>query len=198
MRDDLLQIFCEEYTKHMNTLRSAQNATLGRYRSELSKILKERDNVIQAIKDGVPAAMVKDDLFRITARREELEELLQAHEDEPRPLLHPSMSKRYQQEVSSLRQSLNNEVGRGESFEHLRTLIEKIILTPHAGQESLSIDLYGDLAGILTIATEGKNMKKGEQINKRLRQIAANDNFSSEPYIELVAGARFELTTFGL
>ena len=196
MRDDLLQVFCEEYTKHMNTLRSAQDATLKRYKSELTKLSKEKGNIVQAIKDGIPASMVKDDLTNLTARQEELEDLLENHTDEPKPLLHPSMAKRYKLEVHTLRRSLNDDQNRGEASEHLRKLVEKIVLTPRPGEDDLSIDLYGDLAGILTIANEETSMKKGEAFTKRLKTMVANDN--SNPSIELVAGAGFEPTTFGL
>jgi hypothetical protein len=45
-------------------------------RGELARLTKQRENIIQAIKDGVPATEVKDDLARIVMRREELEALL--------------------------------------------------------------------------------------------------------------------------
>ena len=38
-----------------------------------ARVTKQRENIIQAIKDGVPAAEVKDDLARIATRREELQ-----------------------------------------------------------------------------------------------------------------------------
>ncbi|MBL3619460.1 MAG: recombinase family protein [gamma proteobacterium endosymbiont of Lamellibrachia anaximandri] len=76
MRDDLVQVFCEEYTRHLNTLRSQQDQTLKAYRVEQAKLAKERENIIQAIKDGVPGALVKDDLTSLSARSQELEEIL--------------------------------------------------------------------------------------------------------------------------
>src|SRR5690606_33127693 len=72
----LLKEFCDEYTAYLNKLRGEKNATLAAARAELSKLARQREHLIQAIKDGVPAAEVKDDLARIAARREELEELL--------------------------------------------------------------------------------------------------------------------------
>ncbi len=65
-------------------------------------------------------------------------------------------------------------------------------------QDDLSIDLYGDLAGILTIASKENAMKNMTQKEKRLGQIAVNDNYLSKPSVALVAGAGFEPTTFGL
>ena len=60
-------------------------------KAELGKLAKQREHLIQAIKDGVPAAEVKDDLARIAARREELETLLAGTKEEP-VLLHPNMA----------------------------------------------------------------------------------------------------------
>ncbi len=80
----------------------------------------------------------------------------------------------------------------------VRGLIEKISLTPVPEADEPSIDLYGSLAGILKIASKGASMNNNTPIKKRLRQIAVNDNYSTEPSIELVAGAGFEPTTFGL
>jgi hypothetical protein len=76
MDPTLLAEFCDEYTRHLNKLRTEKNASLGAARGELARFDKQRDNIIQAIKDGVPASEVKADLARIALRREELETLL--------------------------------------------------------------------------------------------------------------------------
>ena len=76
----------------------------------------------------------------------------------------------------------------GEAKEHVRALIEKIVLTPREGRKDLSIDLYGDLAGILKIASEGDSMKDLAQKSRRPERKVANDNFSFEPSIQVVAG----------
>lgn len=72
------------------------------------------------------------------------------------------------------------------------------MLTPKDGEDELSIDLHGDLAGILRIASEDKSMKDKGKIEKRLEVMAVNDNDNFEPSVQLVAGAGFEPTTFGL
>ncbi len=195
MRDDLVQVFCEEYMRHMNSLRSAQSATLKRYKMEQRKLAKEKENIVQAIKDGVPASMIKDDLIRVANRQEELEELLALQKQAPKPLIHPSMASRYRAEVQNLRKALTDHKS-GEAKEHVRRLIEKIILTPKANKNDLSIDLYGDLAGILRIATEDKTMKEGRITDRLLNPLIANDNNGKSD--QMVAGAGFEPTTFGL
>ena len=88
----------------------------------------------------------------------------------------------------NLRNALDRKDGRGEAAEHLRALIDKIVLTPEQGREDLRIDLHGDLAGILSIASQ-----------KRARpENAANNNVSGPNKIALVAGAGFEPAIFGL
>jgi hypothetical protein len=79
-----------------------------------------------------------------------------------------------------------------------------VVLTPKDGAKDLSIDLYGDLAGILEIAAHGATaetypMRKTQEARNRRDSGIANDNHSSgRSQIKLVAGAGFEPATFGL
>ena len=78
-----------------------------------------------------------------------------------------------------------------QAMELLRSLIENSI-NPGRG---LSINLYVDLAGILTItAVESEDQ---ESLFKHIKRVAGNDN-SPEVQDVLVAGVGFEPTTFGL
>ncbi len=174
MRSDLVQVFCEEYTRHMNALHAQQNAARKNLRKELDALAKERENLIRAIKDGIAAALVKDDLERVAARQEELESAL-ARQPEIRPLLHPAMAARFHRAVKDLRAHLSADQTRSEASEHLRGLIEKIVLTPKDGGHGLTVDLHGDLAGILNAALEEKDVKTLETLD-RLRLLPANDN----------------------
>ena len=192
MRDDLLKIFCAEYTRHLNELRAAQNTARKSLTTEKSKLVGERENILKAIREGIAANLVKDDLERITGRLDELETLLTREESQEQPILHPAMAERYRQEVTALKASLNRADSRAEAAEHLRALMEKIVLTPVQGRKDLRIDLHGDLAGILSVAAQN-----GSQKRERLRK-AVNDNFPEPSKIVLVAGAGLEPATFGL
>lgn len=163
----LLAEFCEEYTRHLNRLRGEKNATLAAAKAELGKLAKARENLIQAIKDGVPASEVKDDLARITARREELEALLADTKEEP-VLLHPNMAGYYREQVAALAEALTAEENRAEAADLLRSLIEWIELTPNA-EGKLEIDLYGDLAGILALAAnENRPLGKSDPLQDKV------------------------------
>lgn len=183
MRADLLDVFCAEYTKHLNALRAAQDTARKTRIAEKIRLEKERENVLRAIREGIEARLVKDDLERVTARLEELGSDTAGDDCSagPKPLLHPAMAQHYRREVENLRNALDRKDGRSEAAEHLRALIDKIVLTPEKGREDLRIDLYGDLAGILGIA----NQKRARPGN------AANNSVSGPNKIALVAGAGF-------
>ena len=168
--------FCEEYTRQRNALRGAKNAQLTSARTELAKLAKDRDRLIEAIKAGVPAAEVKDDLARIAARREELEALLDS-KDEP-VILHPGMAEHYRRQVAALADALNAEANRAEAADLLRGLIDRITLTPNEESKKLEIDLYGDLAGILGLAAN----KNGP----------LDESDPSIQQVKLVAGAGYQ------
>lgn len=101
MQEDLVSVFCKEYTKNINVLHAQHNAKQNNFRKELISIEKERSNLIQALKDGVAASLVKDDLEQVTARKEKLEHALNKC-PEIKPLFHPAMSSRFYQAVKDL------------------------------------------------------------------------------------------------
>ncbi|MGH1470834.1 MAG: recombinase family protein [Cellvibrionaceae bacterium] len=174
MREELIEIFCFEYTKQINVLHTQHNAKRKNLQTEREKANKEKDNLVQAIKDGISAALVKDDLERITARIEDIDKSLSERKD-IKPLLHPAMASRYFLAVKDLRACLNAENSRSEASETLRGLIEKVVLTPKEDGKGLRIDLHGDLAGILNMSLEKKNGTK-TSILERLQLLPVNDN----------------------
>ena len=187
MNDDLVAVFCDEYTRHMNQLHSQHNAAINGYRRELEGLDKKKVKLVEAIYNGVPGNEVKDDFERIATRRGELERLLENAEEMP-TLFHPSMAQRYREEVGNLIASLNNDNKRTEASGILRTMIEKVVLAPNEDHTALTVDLVGDLAGILTVATKD---------NRPL--VSSGLSVLSECSSEaLVAGVGFEPTTFRL
>lgn len=126
--------------------------------------------------------MLKDELESVAKRQNELATLMKSQDEEPRPLIHPTMSRRYRSETDSLANALAHG-GAAEAREQVRKLIEKIVLSPKNVEDDLSIDLYGDLAGILRIASEDKSMKGKGKIEKPLESMTANDNHNFKPSV---------------
>ncbi|KAF3982952.1 MAG: hypothetical protein HFP81_09535 [Methylococcales symbiont of Hymedesmia sp. n. MRB-2018] len=97
--------------------------------------------------------LVKDNLEQVTACKEKLEHALNKC-PEIKPLFHQAMASCFYEAVKDLRNGLNTENSRNEASGHLPALVDKIVITPKDGEKELSIDLDGDLAGILNMATE--------------------------------------------
>ena len=198
----LIEIFCTEYTKHLNRLRIDAAALQEGYKAELAKIKREQTRIVDAICGGVEAATVKDRMAELEARRLELEALL-ANAPAPSPvLIHPKMGERYRQEVARLRDALNEDSRRVEAAEIIRSLVDEIKLTPVAedGRTTWSLDLSGHLAGILNLARAGK-----EAAGRQVKLVAGTglalrllNTDQLDRQIKLVAGAGFEPTTFRL
>jgi site-specific DNA recombinase len=132
-------------------MRMERNARIAGYQAQLVKFEKERKKLVEAILNDVPGHQLKDDFIDLDRRKKEVElKLLET--DEAPTLLHPRMANHYADTVTRLISSLENTGLKNESQALLRTLIDKIVLTPNEAATELRIDLHGDLAGILEIA----------------------------------------------
>ena len=109
MRRDLFEDFCREYVRELNRLRMEHRASLSHGRHELASVEREIRKLIQAIKDGVPALSIKDELLALKERKTELQVRLDAREMPE--LLHPLMADVYREKVGSPVPRLG---GRGE------------------------------------------------------------------------------------
>lgn len=118
--------------------RSRSGVLVGRARTFLNLSICPRGDALQ----------VKDRINALSERQRELEGCLTRTEPAP-VLIHPSMAHRYQVWVRNLIESLNEPEQRENSIALICNLIEKIVLTPKADCSGLTVDLYGDLAGIL-------------------------------------------------
>lgn len=151
MDPELCALFCKEYTDHLNRLRRTRIDATATHRKELVKLERERVRIVEAIKDGLPADMVRDDAQRISTRMEVLNRELE-NERAPAPILHPAMADMYAREVQKLIKTLNEGEHREEAAGLIRKLIDKIVLTPDATGSRLTVNLEGDLAGILAMS----------------------------------------------
>ncbi|WP_408021690.1 recombinase family protein [Siccirubricoccus phaeus] len=165
MDEELCAEFCAAYTARINELRRRHNASIDRFRVEQAKLERERQQIIRSIAEGVPAELIRDRAVVIQRRREELEQLLNQTEEAP-VLFHPNMANRYQKEIRNLIASIADEATRIEAGTILRSLIDKIVLTPREGGKGLTVDLVGDLAGILSIATKSGRLTVAGELSK--------------------------------
>jgi hypothetical protein len=65
LRRDLFEEFCEEFTREVNRLRTAARASVTAAERELRRVESEIAKLVQALKDGVPASIVKNPLIAL-------------------------------------------------------------------------------------------------------------------------------------
>jgi DNA invertase Pin-like site-specific DNA recombinase len=200
----LFREFCNEFTREMNRLRINGRASLEAARSEIERIDRELDTLLNLILKGGAAEKINAKMVQLEARKRALERAL-AEAQEPPPLLHPEMATFYREQVTALHLALGagDDQDRAEAAERLRSLLSKIVLTPEDGK--LAIDVHGDLAGILAIArAKGPSVAadgvvsqakpvagtRSRQLKHQGRPGGAADVADIAQQVKLVAGAR--------
>ena len=183
MDPQLFAQFVADVTVALNAARQSDGAELAKLKSELGRIERRLKSIVDAIADGVSARTRKDELLALEARQDELEAAIATARD-PQPLLHPGMAEAYRRRVAELHAALQHDAGDPELIDTVRSLVERIVLTPEEG--TLRIDLEGDLAGIFEISAVAAKQKPAAVSRGGLEQL------------KLVAGAGFEPATFRL
>ena len=158
MDEEVVRIFCEEYTAERNRLQATRAAGRAELEKELKQVSTDHKKLVDAIIAGVPAEQVKDRMIDLDARRKDLERKLSTS-PAPDPLqIHPSMAQTYRTRISQLIAGLSEAERMDEANEALRALIEKVELVPVSAEESaslrpgLAIHLHGALASLLRLA----------------------------------------------
>jgi hypothetical protein len=153
-------------------------AGLSSARTELAAAEREIRKLVQAIKDGVSALSIKDELLSLEARKAELQSRLEA--PEMPELLHPRMSDVYREKVGRLCLALENEDSRTGAADAIRALVEAIVL--ELDGERLKITLKGDLAGMLSAARDTKRSPETGDLMVQIKLVAGARN---QHYLQL-------------
>lgn len=106
--------------------------------------MKELDH-IKAIEDGMYSSTPKKRMQALEARKAELFAVLAA-EPEVAPIeLHPSLAELYRRKVSELELALNDDSIKAEASDPLRSLIDKVVLSPAAdAPNGLKAERHGE------------------------------------------------------
>ena len=151
LQPELIHEFVTTYQQEYNRLRREQASEQASAHAELAKVEPQIRNIVEAVKAGMFAPAMKDEMAALEERRAQLGELTRDQVEEP-PMLHPGLAEVYRRKVEKLTQALNKEELRAEAAETLRSMIQAIRLVPEDGE--LAIELVGELAGILALNNE--------------------------------------------
>jgi site-specific DNA recombinase len=186
---DLLAIFIEEVRKAIESARRIKTKQTVSRECDLANVRRKIANLLTAIEDGLYEPSFKERLATLRARETELQSGREPEDDQVLALLtHPRLADAYRRKVEALESALNGAEA-FEARELLRSMIETVTLNP-SPDGRLDAILSGDLATILALSAEAR--ASAEDNKKR------PEPGGSGRQTKVVAGARFELTTFRL
>ena len=155
MQPELVDVFVDEYNRHIKTLNSTSAQSTDLIEQQLQKLDTDKAKLIDAIKQGIPASELKDEFNRLALQRESLTQKLNA------PIVSTQsisvdLGERYHAQIKDLRALLDNEDKADETIDLIRQTIDKVVLTPDPITKKLKVSLYGDLAGMLNIGSSNE------------------------------------------
>ena len=148
----------------------------------MAAVRRKIDGIMTVIEDGLYQPSMKQRLAELAREKAALTRQLAAPPERSVVRVRPNLAEAYLRRVSELESLLDDPQLRDEAIEAIRPMIERIVVSPR-DKGGVSLELHGDLARILALCSE--NAKPPPALQTGFSQ-------------SLVAGARFELTTFRL
>jgi site-specific DNA recombinase len=166
-----------------NELQAERSATSAARRRELDTVQRRLSGLIDAIADGIRAPGLQQKLDELESRKATLAgDLAAAPSSAPR--LMPNLAELYRTKVTSLHEALRLDDG-AEALELVRSLIERVVVSPAPSGDGLEIELIGEIAAMVELAQGGSGSGRAEHA------LFARS-------IKVVAGTGFEPVTFRL
>ena len=157
MRRDLFEDFCREYVRELNRLRMEHRASLSNGRQELATVEREIRKLIQAIKDGVSALSIKDELLSLEAGKPNCNRV--STHLTCRSCCTRGWPTSIARRSAASACALESEESRTGAVEAIRALIEAILLEPDGDKPENHAE--GRLGGD---AECGQRQRRGRQI----------------------------------
>ncbi len=184
LHPDLIAEFTKAYQEEYNRLAGSIQQERSNTTRDLARIERKIAHLIDAISDGMFHTSMKEKLTALEARKSKLQDTINSASDEPPVLLHPGLSDVYREQVANLTTALHDPSSQAEATSIIRGLLSEIRLIPDYG--TYTIELVGELAGLLALGTPQNEQSRPEAARLTLRSTV------------MVAGVGFEPTTFRL
>ena len=130
-----------------------------------------------------PMESIRNTLEELEVQKRALTRELSLQTEDGKIVLHPNIGELYVRKIGDLKSLLQNDTTKHQATEIIRSLIEKIVVSPTAQRGKSDVVLHGALASILSYA------------NDTTQRGAVSSGVGR---VLLVAGAGFEPATFRL
>ncbi len=151
---ELVAEFTRAYQEEVNRLTKEASGKAAEVESKLVAIQRKIDGIMRAIEDGLYQPSMKARLSELEADKTAFLSQKDMASSIPNISVHPNLAAVYREKVSELESLLEDAEHRDKAMELIRSLIDKIELTPREGGGVEAI-LHGDLARILVLCSSG-------------------------------------------
>ena len=188
MHPDLIREYITTWQQEMQMERQETMAAKDDQERRLAKVLRDIENIVTAIAEGMYHPSMKAKMDALEAERLRLEAKLAALPEPETVAIHPSLAETYSRKVADLAAALNDPDARAQAADLLRGLIESVTLVPDPDAPGgHQIALKGELGAILSLCGKG-SAKNGK----------ARSGATGALQVTMVAGTGFEPVTFRL
>jgi DNA invertase Pin-like site-specific DNA recombinase len=180
MAPELVAEFVKSFTVEWNRLIAESAFDTDAAERELASVDRKLAGLIDALAEGFRSPGLQSKLDALEARRATLQQLLAAPVAAT-PRLHPNLAAIYQARVARLQEALQADPDGREALEAVRGLIDRVIITPGAEGCGHEIELIGEIAAMIGLASGAERKKAGTVVP------AGHDLFVRS--VKVVAGA---------
>ena len=188
MAPDVAAEAVRAYVDETNRLNKERRAASAADRAALDAVLKSVRRYLTMIAEGHGSRMVGEELRRLEAEEDAVRARIEATPVET-PDIHPKLAEVYRKKVERLAEALNHPAERDEAADAIRSLIERVTLTPGPRRGQIDATLHGEFGAILEWVAR--------------REVGQNDKTptggpAGVMSVSVVAGTGFEPVTFRL
>jgi site-specific DNA recombinase len=177
MAPELVVVFIEEFNAELRRIAKASEGALDVAGRALADVERKIGGIVKAIEDGAYNPTLKARLGALENEKVQAQARLAGVRPAPVVRLHPNLPALYRSKVEKLAEALNDRATTVEASEIMRSLIDRIVLTPVGGE--LRAELYGDFASIAALS-EGApftNKNPGSVVEPGLLSVVAGRGF---------------------
>ena len=175
---DLIAVFVSAFRDEARRQRDALEAEWAGHERKVAELDRKIASIFRAIEDGLYEPAMKARLTELKEERDRLKTESSAFDPAALDvLMHPQLAEGYRRKIERLEQLLEGSE-QDEAREIVRSMIERVVLTPRLDGGGLDATLFGALAALLSVSAEVSGDKKPSAARP------------SEGQLSVVAGAR--------
>jgi site-specific DNA recombinase len=178
LEPSLVAAFVEEFERELKIAQRQGAETTRELRARVQVCERQIANIVTVVTEGRSNPALLTRLDQLEAELAGLKEQFAAAQGTGEIVRFPAGAEIYRRKVETLEIALQDEAIRPEAIEILRSMVERVVVTPtKAG--TLRVELHGDIARLITAdapATKTKRAASGK---------------AARPVLSVVAGVRF-------